>query len=617
MTVIAGLVASVAMYVRAERAQSETELVSDFLTEHLLSSTYPEKTKGQEVTVRYILDNAVKDIDKKLAGSPLSEAKVRETIGLAYQKLGDYQAAEPHLQRALQIRREYLGGEDPATLTAMNNLGWLYWYQGRYDDAEPPLAEAMETRMRVLGEAHPDTLQSMSNLGWLYGMRRIEGQVGKAMKLHTKVLEIGKNVLGEEHPVMLQSMCDLALEYAGIRQLDKAEVLATKGLEISRRVLGNEHEDTLYYMNTLAWVYGHEGRYNEAMTLALEALETSRKVVGEEHLAAVWAVSLVGWLHTVQGRYDDAVEPLTKSVEISQRLFGEGHALTQFFRGRLVNLYLATKQYPELDDLLVRSYEIGRRTQGADHLYTSNFRHELLRRLQELGLLGAAQYDKGEYKGVLATFAHVEDLRKALGVAPTLLELAFVAMSQQRLGREEDARAALSQLRQMCEPGDHAYGEKPLYEAEQLAARDDETLSQTWSLLKAGRLDETLALAQRLQQAPRNEVQVPVGGLQSLAKALTRAFCVRAREAEARGRHREAYRAYESALLADPSHVPLLDRLAWLLATCPTSGLRNGGRAIQVATHACELTTWEDARCVNTLAAAYAEAGDFLAAAQR
>jgi hypothetical protein len=40
-----------------------------------------------------------------------------------------------------------------------------------------------------------------------------------------------------------------------------------------------------------------------------------------------------------------------------------------------------------------------------------------------------------------------------------------------------------------------------------------------------------------------------------------------------------------------------------------------GGRnAVEPATNACELTAWKQTRCLDTLAAAHAEAGDFTAA---
>jgi tetratricopeptide (TPR) repeat protein len=52
-------------------------------------------------------------------------------------------------------------------------------------------------------------------------------------------------------------------------------------------------------------------------------------------------------------------------------------------------------------------------------------------------------------------------------------------------------------------------------------------------------------------------------------------------------------------------------RRAEILATCPDGRFRNGKEAIASATRACELTSWERADAVATLAAAYAEAGDF------
>ena len=56
--------------------------------------------------------------------------------------------------------------------------------------------------------------------------------------------------------------------------------------------------------------------------------------------------------------------------------------------------------------------------------------------------------------------------------------------------------------------------------------------------------------------------------------------------------------------------MPLLNR-AWLWATCPAAKYRDGKRAVASATRACELRGWKDPYGLDTLAAAYAEAGDF------
>ena len=52
-------------------------------------------------------------------------------------------------------------------------------------------------------------------------------------------------------------------------------------------------------------------------------------------------------------------------------------------------------------------------------------------------------------------------------------------------------------------------------------------------------------------------------------------------------------------------------KLAWLLATSPVDALRDGRKAIEHATRACQLPKWKHCEWIDTLAAAYAEAGDF------
>jgi tetratricopeptide (TPR) repeat protein len=64
----------------------------------------------------------------------------------------------------------------------------------------------------------------------------------------------------------------------------------------------------------------------------------------------------------------------------------------------------------------------------------------------------------------------------------------------------------------------------------------------------------------------------------------------------------------------DDVYADRLNSVAWTLATSQYNGRRNGDRAVEVATTACELTKWKLPAVVDTLAAAYAETGDFQAA---
>ena len=58
------------------------------------------------------------------------------------------------------------------------------------------------------------------------------------------------------------------------------------------------------------------------------------------------------------------------------------------------------------------------------------------------------------------------------------------------------------------------------------------------------------------------------------------------------------------------------NRYGWELATSSIAAYRDGPAAVQYATRACELSSWKNANELDTLAAAYAEAGQFKEAIQ-
>jgi tetratricopeptide (TPR) repeat protein len=80
---------------------------------------------------------------------------------------------------------------------------------------------------------------------------------------------------------------------------------------------------------------------------------------------------------------------------------------------------------------------------------------------------------------------------------------------------------------------------------------------------------------------------------------------------ERKGEYQQAIEDYAEAIQLDSKFAPALNSLAWLRATCPDDRFRAGREAIQFATTACEVTGWKSFAELDTLAAAYAEAGDF------
>jgi hypothetical protein len=65
------------------------------------------------------------------------------------------------------------------------------------------------------------------------------------------------------------------------------------------------------------------------------------------------------------------------------------------------------------------------------------------------------------------------------------------------------------------------------------------------------------------------------------------------------------------AVQSNPKDDLSFNLLAWIKATCADASVRDGQEAVSAATKACELTHWNEWNWIDTLAAAYAEAGDF------
>lgn len=134
-------------------------------------------------------------------------------------------------------------------------------------------------------------------------------------------------------------------------------------------------------------------------------------------------------------------------------------------------------------------------------------------------------------------------------------------------------------------------------EALRLQPRDADTRTVLGAvLLEKGRVEEaTGQLAEAVRLAPTN-------ALAHYQLALVQ---------QGTGKIPEAIASYRAALEAQPHWPEALNNLAWLLASSAEATLRNGAEAVGLAEKACALTERKVPVFLGTLAAAYAEAGQF------
>ena len=173
----------------------------------------------------------------------------------------------------------------------------------------------------------------------------------------------------------------------------------------------------------------------------------------------------------------------------------------------------------------------------------------------------------------------LKDVDAALKIQPAFVRGHLLRVRiLDELGRDDEALAQLEQLAQ-------AAPNEPEIQL-QLAAYyidKDRTLKAIETLSRVVELDSNNAIARQL----RGDLYLTVG------------------------KHAEALADFDVALAETPDESRVLNNYAWTLATSPVDELRDGKRAIELATKACELTEYKAPHILSTLAASYAEAGDF------
>jgi tetratricopeptide (TPR) repeat protein/predicted Ser/Thr protein kinase len=372
---------------RADTQSAVAEAVNNFLQNDLLAQA---GSRGQAVsnskpepnlTVRSALDRAAARIEGKFKSQPLVEAAIRQSIGDAYRDLALYNEAAPHMERALQLRREILGGEHTDTLQSMQELGATYIRAGKYAPAEALLTELWETERRLHGNDRQETLGAMNELASLINA---QGDYARSAALMSRVFESQRKLLGEEHPDTLAVMNNLASVYSNQGRYAAAEALYQKAVEIKRRVLGYEHPSTLLSMNNLAVAYRNEGKYSQAETVLKAALEARRQSMGEQHEDTVVSMNSLALLYVAQGNFSRAEPLLVQALTMARRVLGDDHPDTLAITNSVAELNWRQSKFAEAESLFQKVLEGRRRVLGVAHPAT-------IRALVSLGELDLAQ----------------------------------------------------------------------------------------------------------------------------------------------------------------------------------------------------------------------------------
>ncbi len=221
--------------------------------------------------------------------------------------------------------------------------------------------------------------------------------------------------------------------------------------------------------------------------------------------------------------------------------------------------------------------------------------------------LGNALLQKGDVDEAIAQY------QRALQIHPDYVEASYNLGNA--LLQKGDAEAAVAQYQRVLQFNpDNADAQNNLGSA----------------LLRKGNVDEAIAHFRRALQANPDDTQACInlgntllqkGDVNGAIIQYQRALQINPDSLEAhinlgdillqQNNMDEAIAHFQKALQINPNNAEVQNNLAWVLATCPQAALRNGNKAVELAQRANQLTGNGNPVVLGTLAAAYAETGQF------
>ena len=305
--------------------------------ERILGVVFLPQTAGGPTTppaARDYVDHAVRLVQRELADSPASQARLLERLGTVYTTLGLYGPAGDVLQESLAIRRATVGEDSSEAADAMMLLGQSLHFRGRYDEAERYLRASLNIRRMRFGAADSAVVFTAIDLGDLLHTR---GALSDAEEVLRPVVD-ALTASNDEPAALARASRDLANVLRDRGKLEESGRLYRQALRILKELYSPPHTDISVAGMYLARLLVRTGRLPEADHLLTESLSTLRATFDGGHPLTAIALRNLGDLRIEQGRYREAEQALDESLAILLAWLGPDHSMVPRTRAHQADL---------------------------------------------------------------------------------------------------------------------------------------------------------------------------------------------------------------------------------------------------------------------------------------
>lgn len=368
----------------ALEAQQEAESVTRFL-EYTLRSVEPGEL-GQDVTVLDVLNEVQGTLDE--LGSAELEQRLRNVFGNTYQHLGEFELAQQHLEKSLQIARGEFGPDDPRALAAEVEIMHLRYSQSRSQEAMAELDDLIGRCVRILGAEHERTLAVRKfKAEFLVDL----GQGAEAIELYREVLPATERVFGTTSSQVTSLLGNLAQTYAFAGEFELAEATLEDAIQRAERDGEASVIQAMALRQALAMVYFNSRRFQEGIDLLVPLVQQSVEVFGADHYQTLGRMIQLATVYQRNGQLDSAEPIFQRCLEPLERTMGPGHRMTLMCMHNLAMVQDAFGRDSQAEELLSETLRRQIESRGDDQWETHTTRYHLATVHQKQGRLEEAR----------------------------------------------------------------------------------------------------------------------------------------------------------------------------------------------------------------------------------
>jgi serine/threonine protein kinase/tetratricopeptide (TPR) repeat protein len=299
--------------------RDKAQQVSAFLVE-LFEKADPEKTNGETITAREVVDRGAARVEAGLDGQPEVRAMLLLTLGKVYASLGLHEPSVRLLNMAIEAREQSSGRDDPGLVPILLALAGTQLESDAYDETRESLERALAIGEEKLGDRNNDVIECLTMLASVHLM---EGDYQRSEALSRRAIAAGTRLHGENDPSLATSLITLGRVRRVLGDLQESTSLLERATTLLEGAGPEAGADLAICLSDLGLTYSAKGDLAPAISVLERSVALSERLYGPDHPVVATALNNLAMVVQDSGDLECTEQLYRRALAIKAQIFGE------------------------------------------------------------------------------------------------------------------------------------------------------------------------------------------------------------------------------------------------------------------------------------------------------